>query len=214
MGGETSITDQNSNKESLLQRIANETKSIQKENVYHLTFPLCQEEAESVDHVMYSCEVAQAVWKMTPGASGSEYAGIKKVTDFVPLVLSKLEKSIVQLIFTTTWMIWNAQNELVWDQKHSSPTQITQREAAYATDLRRAVPHPQSNKLEPPPSHLYKINIAIEKKKNEPTGGMGIIIRDGASETIGVAVQNSRIMETKCNSWLKLPYLLYLLLLT
>ena len=68
---------------------------------------------------------------MTPGASGSEYAGIKKVTDFVALVFSNLEKSIVQLIFTTAWMIWNAQNELVWDQKHSSPTQITQRAAAY-----------------------------------------------------------------------------------
>jgi len=49
-------------------------------------------------------------------------------------------------------MIWNAQNELAWDQKHSSPTQITQRAAAYTIDfldyldLRRAVPHAQSNK--------------------------------------------------------------------
>ncbi|KAK9998675.1 hypothetical protein SO802_018278 [Lithocarpus litseifolius] len=32
-----------------------------------LTCPLCQEEAVSVEHVTYSCEVAQAVWKMTPG---------------------------------------------------------------------------------------------------------------------------------------------------
>ena len=131
MGGETSITDQNSNKESLLQRIANETKSIQKENVYHLTCPLCQEEAESVDHVMYSCEVAQAVWKMTPGASRSEYAGIKKVTDFVALVLSKLEKSIFQLIFTTARMIWNAQNELVWDQKQFSNSNHPKRSSVY-----------------------------------------------------------------------------------
>ena len=106
----------------------------------------------------------------------------------------------------------------MWDLKHNSSIQIAQRAAAYTTDfldnldLKRAALHAQSNKWKPPPSHLYKINIAIEKKTNEPTGG--IIIRDGEGETIAVAVQNSRIKETKCNSWLKLPNLLYLLLLT
>ena len=76
----------------------------------------------------------------------------------------------------------------MWDLKHNSSIQIAQRAAAYTTDfldnldLRRAAPHAQSNKWKPPPSHLYKINIAIEKKKNEPTGG--IIIRDGEGETI------------------------------
>ena len=78
----------------------------------------------------------------------------------------------------------------MWDLKHNSSIQIAQRAAAYTIDfldkldLKRAAPHAQSNKWKPPPSHLYKINIAIEKKKNEPTGG--IIIRDGEGETIAV----------------------------
>uniref|UniRef100_A0A2N9GBS2 Reverse transcriptase domain-containing protein n=1 Tax=Fagus sylvatica TaxID=28930 RepID=A0A2N9GBS2_FAGSY len=92
-------------------------------------------EPESCDHVLWRFEFTQRVWSSCPVKLPAGVDAQMTFVDMLSCCLKKLSSPDVELVFTLAWMLWNARNELMWDGKHCSVSDICCRASGMALDF-------------------------------------------------------------------------------
>jgi hypothetical protein len=127
-------------------------------------------------------------------------AGVDAQMTFVDMLsccLKKLSSPDVELVFTLAWMLWNARNELMWDGKHCSVSDICCRASGMALDFndyREGVHHGQQlvqdgegSQWCPSVLGSYKVSLACSYHQGSQYVGVGILIIDSTDFVVVAA---------------------------
>jgi hypothetical protein len=79
----------------------------------------CEDESETLSHVLWQCDFAQRICYACPVPIPSVYTVDISFWDFISHYIIDLSASLVVVLFTTVREIWNARNQLLWDNKNS-----------------------------------------------------------------------------------------------
>lgn len=76
---------------------------------------LCNEEAETYDHLFLECSFAQAVWLQSLLLNGYRLYPKMKFIDAINAALKKLSASFFDTLCIACWMIWKCKNRAVFN---------------------------------------------------------------------------------------------------
>jgi hypothetical protein len=148
----------------------------------------CMEEAETIDHVLWSCEFAQKVWKASSVKLPPIYATNLSFVDLLACLFKDLQFPLVEICITTAWSLWKARNEMIWEDKVSNAADVALRAAENAMNFLEAgnvealAPHAREvmdqQRWVPPNRGDFKLNIACQWQGTQRRAGMGILIRN------------------------------------
>ena len=151
-----------------------------------LTCELCDEDPESMMHVLVHCQFAQEVWRHIPLASILNWPPSHLFADFIHHGLQILNSPDIELFFTIAWRLWTARNDRIWDN-HQIPTKEVYCQAGcYVQEFLNQKESDQEQQLRPahywiPPCNGdFKINVAVQCRKQSNNGSVGIVIRDSS----------------------------------
>ena len=159
----------------------------------------CGDEAETVGHLLWGCEFAQRVWKASPAMIPPSYRVNMPFREFISGCIDDLGSSALEITFTTAWALWKAQNDLIWNAKNSTVSEIFQYAAELAVDFletRKQCEIPLVSSLSiqrwlPPAVSNYKLNFSWRVGSACSKTGLGVLIRD----SLGL------VMAAKCASF-------------
>jgi hypothetical protein len=126
------------------------------------------DEAETVGHLLWGCEFAQRVWKASPAMIPPSYQVNMPFTEFIFGCIDDLGSPALEITFTTAWALWKARNDLIWNAKNSTVSEICQYAAELAVDFletRKQCEIPLVSSLSiqrwlPPAVSNYKLNFS------------------------------------------------------
>jgi hypothetical protein len=112
--------------------------------------------------------------------------------DFIHCCIQELQSPSLEIVFTTTWDLWNAQNEMFWDGRIITVTDLCQRAAVLYLEsgslekcdaaLNIGIP---TIKWRAPVGANYKMNVACRLNAAKDHVGVGIVIRDSKGIVCG-----------------------------
>ena len=76
---------------------------------------LCNEEAETCDHLFLECFFAQAVWLQSPPLSDYKIHSNIKFIDAMNVALKSLFASVFDRLCIVCWMIWKCRNKVAFN---------------------------------------------------------------------------------------------------
>ena len=76
---------------------------------------LCNEEAETCDHLFLECSFAQAVWLQSPLLNDYRFYPKMKFIDAMNAALQKLSAAVFDTLCIACWMIWKCRNKVVFN---------------------------------------------------------------------------------------------------
>uniref|UniRef100_A0A2N9IE72 Reverse transcriptase zinc-binding domain-containing protein n=1 Tax=Fagus sylvatica TaxID=28930 RepID=A0A2N9IE72_FAGSY len=163
----------------------------------------CEDEAETTDHVLWSCDFAQREWQASTIPIPPRYGLQMSFGDFISCSMSDFSSPNIEILFTTAWELWNARNALVIEGAVVTVADICQKAAVMAVDflemdsqlevadvLSRVV---GNEKWRPPQVDRYKLNIGLHDINGQRDAGVGILIRD--SHGFSIAAQSTKVQQ-------------------
>ncbi|XP_065633239.1 uncharacterized protein LOC136069073 [Quercus suber] len=96
------------------------TKLFERKVLHSFSCVLCNEKAETCDHLFLECSFAQAVWLQSPLLNGYRFYLKMKFVDAMNAALTKLSAVVFDTLCIACWMIWKCRNEVVFNNKASS----------------------------------------------------------------------------------------------
>jgi hypothetical protein len=146
----------------------------------------CGDEAETVDHLLWGCEFAQRVWKASPAMIPPSYQVNMPFTEFISGCIDDLGSLALEITFTTAWALWKARNDLIWNAKNSTVSEICQYAAKLALDFLEtrkqceipSVPSSSILRWMPPAVRNYKLNLSCRVGSACSQTRLGVLIRD------------------------------------
>ena len=78
---------------------------------------VCEDEPESIVHVLLDCCFAREVWGFSPLASVLNWPTFHNFEDFVLHSLQVLSFPDIELLFIVAWRIWIARNIRIWENQ-------------------------------------------------------------------------------------------------
>ena len=128
--------------------------------------PVCQDEADTILHILWDCPYTRSTWFKSPLHKFSNPLRVSVWSDVVEEVLREQCKHTIEIFFTLAWMIWGHRNN-AWLQKPSVATDcLGEKAVAYKEEYRvvlRKVEDSSSvmvHKWRPPPTPILKLNVA------------------------------------------------------
>ena len=112
-----------------------QTNLFDKRVISTFSYKWCDEEAETTDHVLWRCEFAQRVWQQSLISFPPGYATHMTFLDLISCSLKDLLSPSIEILFTTTWEIWNARNALLSEEIVTTVTDICQKAGGVALDF-------------------------------------------------------------------------------
>ena len=97
--------------DSLLTR----TKLFERKVLHSFSCVLCNEEAETCDHLFLECSFAQAVWLQSPLLNDYRFYPKMKFIDAMNAALQKLSAAVFDTLCIACWMIWKCRNKVVFN---------------------------------------------------------------------------------------------------
>ena len=157
---------------------------------------LCDEQQESVMHVLWLCDQAKAVWKSVPSFTRIYQTGYRSFTDLLEAVLDHGSAFKVALFSTIAWSLWQRRNKIRVGQPSWPLHDISSRAKdlvveffdSYKQPNRPAVQGPQVRWTKPP-DDFYKANFDATLFENSNMAGIGVVIRDYNGNIIGALSQ-------------------------
>jgi hypothetical protein len=151
--------------------------------------PSCNHDCESVEHVLWSCPVANDVW------AESKLKVLKwgrfdhSFCDLLNTARSRLGVEDLQLFCCVIYFIWLQRNHMVYDESCSNPIEVMQQAAKLATDyreskvfppqMRSGTIAPQQNMVwVPPTAETFKVNWELIAGPSPQAWWVGILICD------------------------------------
>jgi hypothetical protein len=165
-----------------------QTKLFEKQISSSFSCRWCETEAETCDHVLWRCEFAQRVWSACAVKLPSRVVIQMTVVDFLECCLQELASPDVEIIFTTAWMLWSAQNALLWEGQNSTVSDICTKSSILAIEYLEVgdsedhahIPSigREGSQWIPPLFGSYKMSIACKMSVASAHVGFGFLIRD------------------------------------
>uniref|UniRef100_A0A2N9JBI5 CCHC-type domain-containing protein n=1 Tax=Fagus sylvatica TaxID=28930 RepID=A0A2N9JBI5_FAGSY len=130
------------------------------------TCEFCDEEPESVEHVLVECQFAQEVWGLSPIVNVQQWPSFQNFADVVTHGLQVLNFPDVEIMFTIAWRLWLARNDRIWENHNTLARDICSQAGFLVTEF---LDHQQNDsgmlpnapsKWQPPNAPVYKINVA------------------------------------------------------
>jgi hypothetical protein len=75
----------------------------------------CEDEAETIDYVLWRCDFAQRVWQASYISFPPGYDVHMNFCNLISCSLRDLQSPSIEVLFTTAWEIWNARNALAYE---------------------------------------------------------------------------------------------------
>ena len=85
------------------------------------TCEMCKQEPETTSHVLWTCPFARNVWALVRGRIQKSSNGEDEFFLLLRQMQSKVSKQELELWATTAWVIWNAQNKMIFEQFQTYP---------------------------------------------------------------------------------------------
>ena len=162
------------------------TKLFDRKIISNFFYPVCGEEAKTINHMFIDCPVALEVWSKYPLYMALLQSGMWFV-DWVEVILSNLSSLDIEIFFNLAWFIWRHRNE-VWS---GSINQIALKASKYALEYLDAIWDPplfqegHERKWSPPSSpHLFKVNMASVIFKDKREVGICAVVRNSLGEVL------------------------------
>ena len=122
----------------------------------HNSCPLCNSVSESVLHVLVTCPFAKRVWLAS--SIGWLFPQSASFLAWLCSVLQLVRKEDQAMVVMICWALWQAQNDVVWSSKWSSPAAVVYRARTILYDWcnARHVDDSSSDAVPaPPPLHFW-----------------------------------------------------------
>uniref|UniRef100_A0A2N9G3M1 Reverse transcriptase domain-containing protein n=1 Tax=Fagus sylvatica TaxID=28930 RepID=A0A2N9G3M1_FAGSY len=162
------------------------------------TCEFCDEEPESVEHVLVECQFAQEVWGLSPIVNVQQWPSFQNFADVVTHGLQVLNFPDVEIMFTIAWRLWLARNDRIWENHNTLARDICSQAGFLVTEF---LDHQQNDsgmlpnapsKWQPPNAPVYnvdiwvtyKINVAVSWRKQSRSGSVGTVVRDSLGQVI------------------------------
>uniref|UniRef100_A0A2N9GC52 Reverse transcriptase zinc-binding domain-containing protein n=1 Tax=Fagus sylvatica TaxID=28930 RepID=A0A2N9GC52_FAGSY len=158
---------------------------------------LCDNDLESVMHVLVDCKFAQEVWGLSVLASTQKWPHSHNFADFVHHGIQSLTSPDIELLFTIAWKLWVARNDRMWDNQFVAARDIIYQAGSLVSDFlyQEQTSHDQITRVlckwNPPSDSVYKINVAVQWRSLTSSGGFGIVIRDSSGSVIAAMCDTS-----------------------
>ncbi|KAM6588282.1 hypothetical protein CsatA_010887 [Cannabis sativa] len=152
--------------------------------------PLCQEQDESILHILVTCRVTRKCW---------DRVGIGTVTpagtnffDWCTTVFSVAAADLCCNVATVCWAIWGARNELVWKRKSFNPIDIVafanryldQWRCAQSSDMESSWPLLRARDVverwTAPHGNSVKLNVDAAMFNSGEQYGIRLVVRNGS----------------------------------
>ena len=121
--------------------------------------------------------------------------------EFIECCANELNSPSFEIVLTTAWTLWKAPNDLLWNERVTTVSDLCHQAATAALDyletrqlLRESVPLTagiQELKWKPPADANYKLNISCRSGVDGYKAGIGVIIRDSTGYV--AAAKSSKI---------------------
>jgi ribonuclease HI len=79
--------------------------------------PICQQDRETIDHLLMNCEWSKRVWFSSPLTIQMNESGAKSFKDWVTYMMDYSSKECMQIIITITYSIWLSRNKKVFENR-------------------------------------------------------------------------------------------------
>uniref|UniRef100_A0A2N9H205 Reverse transcriptase zinc-binding domain-containing protein n=1 Tax=Fagus sylvatica TaxID=28930 RepID=A0A2N9H205_FAGSY len=143
-----------------------------------------RDEAETTDHVLWSCDFAQREWQASTIPIPPRYGLQMSFGDFISCSMSDFSSPNIEILFTIAWELWNARNALVIEGAVVTVADICQKAVVMAVDflemdsqlevadvLSRVV---GNEKWRPPQVDRYKLNIGLHDINGQRDAGVDV----------------------------------------
>lgn len=84
--------------------------------------PVCIEDVESLEHILFSCSFAQHCWQLSKQVI--HFALDTTVLQRFHNFFASLNSKELELLCSVAWSIWSHRNGVVWDHRHQSPSRV------------------------------------------------------------------------------------------
>ena len=157
---------------------------------------LCDEQQESIMHVLRVCDQAKAVWKSVPSFSQLYQTGYRSFFDLLEAVLDHRSAFTVALFSTIAWSLWQRRNKIRVQQTSWPLHEISRRVRELVVeffDIHKQPPRPTVQQSQvhwtKPPQDFYKANFDAALFDSSNMAGIGVVIRDYNGNVIGALSQ-------------------------
>ena len=149
------------------------------------TYPICDEELESLVHALISCDFALSVWSLWQDYPIDLLLKTKNFNDLVLQLCSSSFALNLKLFFAISWSVWYNRNKLLHGENALWPLQILELSKSMVEDYREAFSldtppllSPQSSSVAPPPDY-FKVNVDDASSiDGSGISGIRVIVKD------------------------------------
>lgn len=151
----------------------------------------CNQEEETIWQALRSCQSAATVWENVHFEWNSTNVFEPHYTNWLKEKLLRFNKSQLQFLGATLWMIWKDRNAEIHGEKRKPASVIVSGIRQYIDDYNKAqllelrgCQQTQAKWLHPP-LNAYKVNFDGAFKASTKTGGIKVVIRDVDGNLMG-----------------------------
>ena len=148
-------------------------------------------EVETAGHVLWSCELAVAVWQMANFKAPGLTANPSNFLDLFWCVKeAKLSQDLVAFA-TFAWSLWNNRNAIHHGEVSRTVLQIFEASRAFLNEFHTCcvLPHPPQphgpSFWKSPPLGCYKVNVDGAVFKDRGHYGIGVVVRNNKWQIMG-----------------------------
>jgi hypothetical protein len=149
----------------------------QKKACNSLSCDLCDDEPESVMHVLVDCKFAQEVWGLSNLASIQKWPSVHLFADWVHHGFQNLNSPDIALLFTFAWKVWMAKNDRLWEEHFVTAWDLVCQAGSLTTEFLDLVQVSNEHfktvpqKWHPPNISVSKINVVVQWRSQIRGGG-------------------------------------------
>ncbi|XP_038715125.1 uncharacterized protein LOC120008837 [Tripterygium wilfordii] len=155
-----------------------------------LQCPVCNGAAESVTHVFIQCPMAAGCWRSSIIGLGGDTAS--NLVDWISGVFHNSFLDLVHLVCMVLWGLWRNRNEIVWNNKRQTVSQVLNLASSFLFQWQSAQVLPNDDQLplmdegvvcwQKPSVGWLKCNVdgALFQAQNKL--GFGWVLRDGLGQ--------------------------------
>uniref|UniRef100_A0A803QFY2 RNase H type-1 domain-containing protein n=1 Tax=Cannabis sativa TaxID=3483 RepID=A0A803QFY2_CANSA len=158
--------------------------------------PVCNEEYETIFHVLVTCPIALSCWNRSRVDVGNVADGDMDFYNWFLLAVNRGRDAELEELAMVAWAIWKARNEVVWQQKSSTAASIVASARSnldqykFAQDRRGfslshlVVDGNKSEQWSKPNGNQIKVNVDGALFAQEGRFGLGCLARDSNGRLI------------------------------